>query len=173
MSTATTPDIGQAYLTAARQRLAACHDRIRHCIFQLDDTQVWWRPAPAMNSIANIVLHLCGNLRQWIVAGVGGADVRNRPQEFAEQGPIPTADLLGRLEQVVREADSALARLDGGRLLEPRRIQGFDETALSAIFGSLAHLAGHTQEIVYITRLQCGDAYRFAWAPATPEQGAP
>jgi hypothetical protein len=140
----------------------------------LDDNQVWWRPHKSMNSIANLVLHLCGNLRQWIVAGVGGAtDVRDRPQEFAEQEPIPKRELLVRLEEVVGEADAVLAEVTERRLLEPRRIQGFDETVLSAILDSLAHLSGHTQEIVCLTRMQRGDAYHFAWTPATPEQGAP
>ena len=55
-------------------------------------------------------------------------------------------------------------------LLEARRIQGFDESVLSAIFESLAHFNGHTQEIVYITRLQLGGVYRFLWIPSTPEQ---
>ena len=165
--------LGRAYLAESRRRLAACHERITHCLGQLDDAQVWWRARPALNSIGNLVLHLCGNLRQWLVSGVGGAaDVRDRPAEFAEQGPIPKEELLRRLGAVVRAADNALSRVEDSRLLEARRIQGFDETVLSAIFDSLAHLAGHTQEIVFVTRLQLGDAYRFAWAPATPEQGA-
>jgi hypothetical protein len=173
MTTSTNANIGQAYLTEARRRLAASHEKIRHCLDQLDDAQVWRRPRPAMNSIANLVLHLCGNLRQWLVAGIGGAaDVRNRPQEFAERGPISREHLLRRLGEVVAEADSVLARVTEPQLLEPRRIQGFDETVLSAIFNSVSHLAGHTQEIVYATRLLLGDLYQFAWTPATPEQGA-
>jgi hypothetical protein len=164
--------LARAYLAEARRRLAACHERITHCLGQLDDPQVWWRARPALNSIGNLVLHLCGNLRQWLVSGVGGAaDVRDRPAEFAEQGPIPKQELLSRLATAVRTADAALGGVEESRLLEARRIQGFDETVLSAIFDSLSHLAGHTQEIVFVTRLQLGDAYRFAWVPATPEQG--
>jgi hypothetical protein len=169
-----TASIGRAYVAEARRRLAASVKRIEHCLGQLDDAQVWWRPREAMNSIGNLVLHLCGNLRQWLVAGVGGAaDVRDRPQEFAERDPIPRDELLRRLGEVVQQADAALAGLTDAGLLEPRRIQGFDETVLSAIFDSLAHLAGHAQEVVLLTRLQLGDAYTFAWVPATPEQGAP
>jgi hypothetical protein len=165
--------VGQAYLSEARQRLATAHDRIKHCLSQLDDVQVWWRPHEPMNSIANLILHLCGNLRQWLVSGIGGAaDVRDRPQEFAEREPIPKDELLRRLAAVVAQADAVLSRFDDARLLEARRIQGFEGTALSAIFDSLAHLSGHAQEIVYITRLQLRDAYVFAWVPATPEQGA-
>jgi uncharacterized damage-inducible protein DinB len=162
------------FVAQARKRLAAAVKRIGHCLDQLSDEQVWWRPGAAHNSIANLVLHICGNLRQWIVSGVGdAADVRDRPQEFAERGPIPKAELFRRLSDVAREADAALARVTAAQLEAARRIQGFDETGLSAIFDSLAHLSGHAQEIVYITRLQLGDRYRFAWVPTTPEEGAP
>lgn len=166
--------VGSAYLAAARRRLVESHERIQHCLNQLNDDQVWWRPREALNSIANIVLHLSGNVRQWIISGVGGApDVRNRPQEFKERGPISRQELQRRLEDTVREADAVLARVDPGKLTAPRRIQGFDETVLSAVFDCLAHFQGHTQEIVHITRLQLGEAYQFAWTPSTPEQGAP
>ena len=65
--------LGQTYLNAARHRLAACVKKIKNCLDQLNDHQVWWRPQDSMNSIANMMLHLCGNVRQWLVAGIGGA----------------------------------------------------------------------------------------------------
>src|SRR5262249_24000600 len=151
--------------------LTEAHDKIKHCLGQLNDSQVWWRPQPTMNCIGNMILHLCGNVRQWVVAGLGGAaDDRNRPAEFAERGPIPKSELSKRLESVVGEAKEVLDRLTALEMLEGRRIQGFDVTGLGAIFSSVPHFRGHTQEIVHLTRLQLGDAYRFAWKPTTPEQ---
>jgi hypothetical protein len=148
-------------------------DRIKHCLAQLTDEQVWKRSQPSLNSIGNLILHLCGNVRQWIVAGLGGAaDVRNRPSEFAEHGPIPKEELLRRLDAVVGEAKQVLARLPALQLLEVRRIQGFDVTGLAALFDSVPHFRGHTQEIVHMTRLRLGDDYQFSWKPTTPEQGA-
>ncbi len=165
--------VGTAYIDRARRHLPACLGRIEHCVGQLNDEQIWWRPHGSMNSVGNILLPLVDNLRQWVVSGVGGVpDTRDRPAEFAERGPIPRAELLGRLGAVVAEADAALAALDEARLLEPRRIQGFDETALTGIRESLTHLSGHTQEIIYVTRSQLGDEYRTFWTPSTPEQGA-
>ena len=170
----TADDLAAAVGSEAARELASALARIKHCAGQLSDEQVWWRSHPSLNSAGNLILHLGGNLRQWIVAGVGGAaDVRNRPAEFAERGPIPKAELMARLEATVAESQAALTRLSARRLLEVRRIQGFDVTALAAIFDSVPHFRGHTQEIIHLTRLQLGDAYRFAWAPATPEQGAP
>ena len=166
----TTDDLAAAVAGEAAQELTSAFDRIRHCLGQLNDAQVWWRAQPALNSIGNLILHLCGNVRQWIVSGIGGAaDIRNRPAEFAERGPIPKDDLLRRLEDVVEEAKRALAGLTGQQLMAVRRIQSSDVTGLAALFNSVSHFRGHTQEIVHLTRLQLGDAYRFAW---TPEQGA-
>lgn len=171
MNTETT--VGQALLTASRHRLADCVRKIKHCLGQLTDEQVGWRPRESHHSIGNLILHLCGNLRQWLVAGAGGApDVRDRPREFSERGPWPRAELLRRLDEVVAQADAVLARLTDAQLLERRRIQGFDLTVLAAILDSVPHFAGHTQEIVCLTRLQLGEAYRFDWVPQTKEQGA-
>jgi hypothetical protein len=170
----TAADLAGAVGTEAAKELSSALDRIKHCLGQLSDEQVWWRSQPGLNSIGNLILHLCGNLRQWIVAGLGKAsDIRDRPAEFAERGPIPKDELVRKLEAVVRECKEVLRRQSAQQLLEVRCIQGFNVTGLAAIFDSVPHFRGHTQEIVYMTRLQLGDAYQFAWTPTTPEQGAP
>jgi hypothetical protein len=170
----TADELAAAVGGEAVNELASALARIKHCLGQLTDEQVWWHSRPSLNSIGNLILHLCGNLRQWIVAGLGGAaDSRDRPAEFTELGPIPREELLRKLEAVVGEARAVLARQTARQLLEARRIQGFDVTGLAAVFDTVPHFRGHTQEIVSLTRLQLGDAYKFAWAPTTPEQGAP
>jgi hypothetical protein len=166
-------DVASAVGTEAAKELTSALGRIKHCLDQLNDEQVWRRCQPSLNSIGNLILHLCGNLRQWLVSGLGdAADVRDRPAEFAERGPIPKAELLRKLDAVTGQAKEVLSRLTARQLLAGRRIQGFDVTGLAAIFDSVPHFRGHTQEIVHLTRFQLGDAYQFAWTPATPEQGA-
>jgi hypothetical protein len=163
-----------AYLVEAREQLAKASGTIRHCLSQLTDAQLSWRPHGSRNSIGNLVLHLCGNVRQWIISGVGGeTDVRDRPKEFAERGPFRKEDVLRQLDKVVEQADAVLRTPRPLRLLERRRIQGFETTGLSAIFDSVAHFKGHSQEIVCLTRMQLGDSYRYEWVPSTPEEGAP
>ncbi len=165
----TADELAAAVGNEAAKELTSALSKIKHCLAQLSDEQVWWRGSAEQNSIGNLLLHLCGNVRQWIVSGLGvAADVRNRPAEFAERGSIPKEELLRRLDQVVDEAKTVLGRLTARRLLEVRRIQEFDVTGLAAIFDSVPHFRGHTQEIVHMTRLQLGDAYKFAWTPATP-----
>jgi hypothetical protein len=80
---------------------------------------------------------------------------------------------LRRLEAVVEEVKGILVGVDARQLAQVRRIQGFDVTGAAAIFDSIPHFRGHTQEIVHMTRLQLGEAYKFAWTPTTSEQGAP
>jgi hypothetical protein len=169
----TANELAAAVGAAAAQELDSAFSRIKHCLEQLNDEQVWQRPSESMNSIGNLILHLCGNLRQWIVSGFGGApDARNRPAEFTERGPIPKAELMRKLEVVVEETTRILLNLDAQQLSKSCRIQGFDITGVAAIFDSIPHFRGHTQEIIHMTRHQLGAAYKFAWTPSTPEQGA-
>ena len=172
--TSTNESVAEAYLVESREQLRKAADIIRHCVGQMTDEQLSWRPNETMSSVGNLVLHLCGNVRQWIISGVGGdPDVRDRPSEFAECGPFHRDDLLRRLDELVEQADTVLRSVEPARLMESRRIQGFDTTGLSAIFDSVAHFKGHTQEIVHLTRWQLGESYRFQWVPSTPEEGAP
>lgn len=158
---------------AASEELDSALRKIKHCLIQLSDDQLWWRQSDSMNSIANLLLHLSGNVRQWIVSGVGGApDVRERQSEFDERRPIPKAELVQQLEDVVAEAQTVLSKVTAEEQLRVRCIQGFDCTGLQAIFDSVAHFRGHTQEIVHMTRCQLGDSYKFDFIPATAEQGA-
>ncbi len=165
--------VSRAFLDEACHQLAKATANIKHCLNQLNDNQVWWRPTPSQNSIANLLLHLCGNVRQWIVSGVGGEpDIRRRTEEFSAQGQVSKAELLRRLEDVVQQAAAVLKAAAADSLLKQRRIQGFEATRLSAVFDSVAHFKGHTQEIICLTRMQLGAAYKFNWAPSTPEEGA-
>lgn len=167
-----TDELAAAVGREASNELSSALSKIEHCLGQLNDEQIWWREKPSLNSIGNLLLHLCGNLKQWIVASFGSAkDARDRPAEFAERGPIPKSHLLHQLRGTVREAKEVLGNLTASQLVDARRIQGFDLTGLAAIFDSVPHFRGHTQEIIHMTRLQLGDAYQFAWKPSTPEQG--
>jgi hypothetical protein len=163
--------IAPLFVDAARDCFSEGFRKIEHCIEQLTDEQVWWRPREEMNSIANLMLHLAGNLRQWIIGGIGGAkDVRNRPAEFADRSGAPAAEILMKLRRTVAEADVVLAKLGSDQLVEARRIQGFDTTVLAAAFDTIAHFRGHVQEIIHMTREQLRGAYRFDFVPKGKEQ---
>ena len=170
----TPQDVADAVGKEAGDELESAAGRIKHCLAQLQDEQIWRRPTPSMNSIANLILHVCGNVGQWINAGIGGGeDKRDRPKEFSAQNSVSRDDLLGHLDTTLTQAKATLVNASPADLLEKRRIQGFDVTGMQAVFESVAHFRGHTQEIVHIARCQLGDDYEFAFVPSTPEQGAP
>lgn len=167
-------DVTRIVIMEAKGVFDQCLEKIGHCLSQLSDEQVWWRPHESQNSIGNLILHLTGNVRQWIVSGLGGKDdVRDRPGEFSERDPISADTLLARLVATVDEAKGVLGRSSSEDMLIERRIQGFDVSGWKALFDSLPHFKGHTQEIICLTRMQLGEGYRFHWQPQTPEQGAP
>jgi len=152
--------------------LDAALGKIKHCVNQLTDDQVWWRPSESMNSVANLLLHLCGNLGQWIVSGVGGtADVRERQKEFDQRIQIPKSELMQQIESAVADAKIVLSETSAEELLRIRPVQGNDVTGMQAILHSAAHFRGHVQEIVHMTRWQLGDSYEFDFIPPTTEQG--
>jgi len=164
-------DLSGAFIAESRTVLSEGMHKIEHCIGQLEDGQLWWRPRPEMNSIANLMLHLSGNVRQWIVGGIGGAkDDRNRPREFSDRSNRPKTQLLGILQKTVAEADAVLAGLTAEQLLAPRRIQGFQTSVIGAIMSTIPHFRGHVQEIIHITRQQLGQKYRFDFVPKGTEQ---
>lgn len=131
--------------------------RIRKCMDQLSDEDIWWRPNEASNSIGNLVLHLCGNARQWIVAGVGRAhDIRRRQEEFDRRDPMPRAELVATLESTLTLVDQALARVLESELQEPRLIQGYDTTVQGAIYHVVEHFAMHTGQIILLAKARTG-----------------
>jgi uncharacterized damage-inducible protein DinB len=162
--------VANEFITQARNELRESVEKIEHCLRQLPDLELWWRPFESANSIANIILHLCGNLRQWVISGVGGEpDIRKRREEFAARSTITKDRLLDKLRQTAREADAAMARCTSDELLRTRRVQHWDVTALHAIFSSISHFVGHTHQIVYITRLRLEEKYEFEGLTAADE----
>ncbi len=164
-------DIAREFIETARHCLSKGMHKIEHCVNQLSDEQLWWRPRPEMNSIANLMLHLSGNVRQWLINGINGArDTRNRPREFGDRSNAPKAEVLAKLQAAVREADEVLASLDAEKLIAQRRIQGWDVSVIKAMFDSISHFRGHVQEIIHMTREQLGEQYQFDFVPKGAEQ---
>ena len=156
------------FLKDARRRLNnQLLPQIVRCLALLSDEDIWWRPNDASNSVGNLVLHLSGNVRQWVISGVGGAaDVRHRDKEFSERGPLPKRGLAALLRATVREAGSVLDRVPPDSLGEPFSRQGFEMTRIEAIGHVVEHFAYHTGQIVYFTKSRLGRDLQFTHLPA-------
>lgn len=149
-------DVGTVFLRQSAVHLRDDHlPRIRTCLRRLEEDDLWWRPNEASNSVAILVLHLAGNLRQWIGTGVGDAeDVRRRDEEFDPPVRASTDELLERLETSVADAVRVLEETDPGRLLETVTVQGRELTRLAAAYHAVEHFAMHAGQIFWITKLR-------------------
>lgn len=152
-----------AFLEFSRNKLIEQFwPRLRSCVQVLSDEQIWWRPNDASNSIGNLILHLDGNVRQWLVSSFKHSDdLRDRPSEFRQSRPIPASTLLERLSTTLEQASQVLASLSETDLLATFEIQGYTVTGLCAVYQVVEHFALHYGQIVYITKLLRGEDLGF------------
>jgi hypothetical protein len=163
-------DALQSFINQSRNLLTCSYlPRIGRCVERLSDQELWWRANPESNSVGNLLLHLAGNMRQWIISGVAGSpDERRRQHEFDERGLVPGREVLLQLKKVVQESDGVLAVLTPMALLEHRRIQGLDVTVLEAIYSVVSHFSMHTGQIILLTKMWKGDLSFFDMSGGTP-----
>ena len=147
-------DIATEFLAQSRRYLASEYPiKIQRCLDVLPENAIWRRDDDASNSIGNLLLHLSGNIRQWIVSGVGGApDARQRSAEFDARDGEDGAALMQRLLATVREADDVLASLDAKQLAESRMIQGRNVKVLDAVYHVVEHFSMHTGQIILLAK---------------------
>lgn len=159
----TVSDFARQFIEQSRRYLSNDYlPKINDAVGRLSDDDMWWKPNPSSNSVGNLLLHLTGNLRQWIVSGVGGAaDTRQRELEFAPDDRPDRAALLDKLSRVVAEADAVLGSLDPLTLSERRMIQGNELTVLEVIYHAVEHFSTHTGQIVYIAKFRTGTDLAF------------
>ena len=146
------------FLEVSRSKLLDQYwPRLRSSVESLTGEQVWWRPNEASNSIGNLILHLNGNVRQWLVASFNRLeDTRDRPGEFAERQLMAPAALLEKLGATLHEASGVLSRLTEADLLDTFRIQGYPVTGLEAVYQVVEHFGMHYGQILYINKLTRG-----------------
>jgi Protein of unknown function (DUF1572) len=145
--------VEEIFLAEAADKLAENLSRIETCVAKLAPDVLWARDSENENAVGNLVLHLDGNVRQWILSGVGGApERRDRAAEFAARsGPAGPA-LIANLRSTVTDAIGVVRALPHARLNEAVTIQGYDTTVLAAIFHVVEHFSGHTYQIILLTK---------------------
>ena len=143
------------FLEFSRKKLLEQYwPRLRACVESLSDEQVWWRPNESSNSIGNLILHLNGNVGQWLVASFNRLeDARDRPAEFNAQGGISGAALLAKLSTTMNQASEVLSRLTEEDLLTPFEIQGYHVNGLDSVYQVVEHFGLHYGQILYVTKM--------------------
>ncbi len=146
-------EIAALFLSHSMLKLDQMMGFIERCLDELTDEQVWHRDSTHENSVGNLILHLAGNIRQWIGHGLADLpDVRERDAEFAALGNISRTELRDHLRAVIMPAIDTLAALTPATLIEKRVIQGGERTGLEAVYQVVGHLQQHTGQIVFITK---------------------
>lgn len=150
--------LDQRFLDRSRQFLTMNYvPKIEAALTGLSDDEFWWRPNPASNAVGHLLLHLAGNIRQWIVSGLGGVDdARRRDLEFEPGVCSPGPELVVDLRRAVTEADEVLAALDPATLERHETIQGLRVTRFGAIYHVVEHFAMHTGQILWIAKARTG-----------------
>jgi uncharacterized damage-inducible protein DinB len=140
----------QAFKDYSCDKLGQLTERICACLDRLNPDQIWHRGNTNENAIGNLVLHLCGNVRQWIGSGIDGqTDIRKREDEFAARGGSEGADLKEFLRATVAEAVRVIRGLTPERLEEVTSIQTYEVTVLQAVYHVVEHFSGHTGQIIF------------------------
>jgi uncharacterized damage-inducible protein DinB len=173
-------DPSTLFLNAARHFLADEYRvKLRTAVQAIPPDRLWWRPNEESNSAGNLLVHLAGNLGQWMLAGVGGRpSTRNRAAEFAARDGADAATLLADLERVLDDVDAVLRGITHERLLERCAIQGREITVLDAVFHVTEHFSTHLGQIILLAKMAAPGRVRFyedagglakpLWTPHTP-----
>jgi uncharacterized damage-inducible protein DinB len=124
--------------------------RVKQCFRHLTDEDIWLRPNEFSNSISNIILHLCGNIRQYIISGLGEQpDTRGRDEEFAARGGFLRNEIMNMLEETIEQSIAIISNMSEESLLKPRQVQGFPLSGIGIIIHVTEHLSYHTGQIAF------------------------
>jgi hypothetical protein len=154
--------VASEFLDYSAQKFDLYLSRIETCLDQLTPEQIWGRHSEQENAVGNLVLHLDGNIRQWILGGVGGQkDVRDRPSEFATRSGLAPDELKSRIRSTMQEAAAIVRAVPHARLTERIQPQNSDVSVLEAIYQAVQHLSGHAFQIMLLTKFHTGQDLAF------------
>ncbi len=146
--------ISKEFLDQANYYIGLNLPRVVSCINMLSEEEIWHKPNTYSNSVGNLVLHLCGNMTQYILSGLGGkADERQREAEFSTSGGLSKEELSAKITEVVTQVQQVISQINETDLLKKRIVQGFEMTGVGIIIHVAEHFSYHTGQIAFWTKL--------------------
>jgi uncharacterized damage-inducible protein DinB len=134
-------------------RLNENRPRIENCLNRLTEEEIWKKPGPSSNSIGNLVLHLCGNITQYIISGLGkNADNRERDLEFSIEQGYSKKELLDKFQSTIEKSVKIIEDQGAESLLLKRSVQGFELSGIGIIIHVVEHCSYHTGQIAFWTK---------------------
>ncbi len=144
----------QEFIQACIYRINESTKRVAKCLDEIDETELWKRPNEHSNSIGNLLLHLCGNIRQYIISSLGQVeDTRERDKEFSAEGTFNKSELLTKLQQMVGEAIAVMESVDEAALIKQYSVQGYQLSGIAIIIHVTEHYSYHTGQIAFWVKL--------------------
>ncbi len=148
------PDLVNEFINQSNHRILESLERVKKCFHELGEEEIWHRPNESSNSIGNLILHLSGNIGQYIVSGLGdNPDARNRDAEFSAEGGTTKEELIRLLSDTVAKAAKIIGNQDEKQLVKIRSVQGFTLSGIGIIIHVTEHFSYHTGQIAFWTKL--------------------
>jgi uncharacterized damage-inducible protein DinB len=142
------------FLAQAIHRIDENTPKLITCVKELSESELWKRPNPHSNSVGNIILHLCGNIRQYAISSLGNRkDVRERDKEFSAGGGYSGSELIKKLTDTLDEAKGIIQDVTAEELLRKRKVQGYSHSGIGIIIHVTEHYSYHTGQIIFWTKL--------------------
>ena len=136
-----------------RRLIDECQERTLKCLDFLTEEEIWYRPNDQSNSVGNLVLHLCGNVKQWLHATIGGEkDTRTRQAEFDERGPVAKDTLKQMVKELMQKSEGILDNCTPEHLLRYYKVQGFEENGVGILIHVTEHFSYHVGQITYFVK---------------------
>ncbi len=128
--------------------------RIEKCLAELSETELWQRPNPGSNSVGNLLLHLCGNITQYVLCSLGGLpDHRVRDAEFSAEAGPGKAELYEKIQKTVQQATQIIRNASQEEMLRVRTVQGFEMSGIAISIHVCEHYSYHTGQIAFWVKL--------------------
>jgi uncharacterized damage-inducible protein DinB len=126
---------------------------IKKSLDEITDEEIWLKPNESLNSIANLMLHLSGNISQYIISSLGETeDIRNRDAEFNATGGLTKAAVLKKLEDTVNTAKRVIFDTTPEQFVKVRQVQGFSLSGVGIVLHAVEHYSYHTGQIAFYVK---------------------
>jgi len=149
-----TEEFVKEFIDQSITRIDENTQKLTTCLTELEEAETWKRPNQNSNSAGNIILHLCGNIRQYAISSLGQIeDIRERDKEFSANGGYSKSELLKKLRDIVEQAKNIIKNISKAELLRKRQVQGFSHSGIGIIIHVTEHYSYHTGQIIFWTKL--------------------
>ena len=127
---------------------------IRIALSKIEEKEIWKRQNQALNPLGNQLLHICGNMTQYVLSGLGRErDNRERDIEFSTEDGYTSDDLLQQLLGTTQRASAVINEASEADLLLVYKVQGFEFSGIGLVLHAVEHFSYHTGQIAIQVKL--------------------